>query len=214
MPLLTRLARAVDPLEAVDLLLRWPGALLRQVALRVDHPFLTGEHQLLTKDGRRAEICYVMQRSNPAGGLLLHIKRFYPPTGYRLPTGGVQIGEPVLDALQRELYEETGLWLGAAPGEVHLQRLLGILTYDLFHRHMGPVEFATYFFLVQMPPGAILQPTDPDEQIAGWEWCDPGELAGVATVLDGVGAQSAAWADWGHFRAAGHRFVAQVLADG
>ena len=205
------LDRNLDPLEIVELAQQWGMPPLRQWAMTVDDPFLTGENQLLTKNGRRAEICYVMHRGDPADGLLLHIKTFYPAGAFRLPTGGIQVGERVMHALMREVWEETGLQVGSAPGQVRLNRLLGILSYDLLHRQLGPVEFATYFFLVQMPPAAELHPLDADEHIGGWDWCKPPDLGHVADVLDSVYLRSSTWADWGHFRAAGHRFVAELL---
>lgn len=212
MPSQPSLDRTIDPLELVELTQQWGVPPLCQCALTVDDPFLTGENQLLTKNGRRAEICYVMHRGDPAQGLLLHIKTFYPAGAYRLPTGGIQVGERVLHALAREVWEETGLQLGNEPGQVQLNRLLGILAYDLFHRQLGPVEFATYFFLVQMSPAAELHPLDADEHIGGWDWCTPSALGDVADALDRVYLRSTTWADWGHFRAVGHRFVAELLA--
>ena len=167
---------------------------------------------MLAMGGRRAEICYVMHRGDPNDGLLLHIKSFYPAGAYRLPTGGIQVGDSVLDTLGREIYEETGLTLGDGAGQVKLQRLLGVLDYNLLHRQLGPVEFATYFFLVQMPPGAELHALDEHERISGWEWRTPAQLEAVAAVLDAIHTRSDTWADWGRFRAPGHRFVAELLA--
>jgi 8-oxo-dGTP pyrophosphatase MutT (NUDIX family) len=213
MPTQPTLDRNLDPLELVELAQQWGMPPLRQYALTVDDPFLTGENQLLTKNGRRAEICYVMHRGDPGAGVLLHIKTFYPAGAYRLPTGGIQVGERVLHALAREVWEETGLQLGPEPGQVQLNRLLGILAYDLLHRQLGPVEFATYFFLVQMPPAAELHPLDADEHIGGWDWCTPSDLGHAADLLDSVYLRSSTWADWGHFRAAGHRFVAELLTN-
>ena len=204
--------RNIDPLEMAQLAQQWGASPVRQITLDVDDPFLTGNHQLLTSDGRRAEICYVMHRGDPQDGLLLHIKTFYPAGAFRLPTGGIHVGESVMHTLAREIYEETGLQAGEAPGDVKLQRLLGVLGYTLQHRTLGAVEFATYFFLVEMPARAELHPQDEDEHIGGWEWCTPAQLSAVAAVLEDVHAYSATWADWGRFRAAGHRFVAEILA--
>ena len=203
--------RSIDPLEMALLVQQWGDFAVEQVALAVDDPFLTGKDQMLASNGRRAEICYVMHRGDPQAGMLLHIKTFYPEGAYRLPTGGIEIGESVIDTLGREILEETGLTVGEGADQVQVQRLLGVLGYTLDHRRLGPVEFATYFFLVQMPPDAELHPQDEHEQIADWTWRTPAELEAVAEVLDVVHTRSHTWADWGRFRAAAHRFAAAQL---
>lgn len=181
------------------------------VRLDVDDPFLTGNHQLLTSAGRRAEVCYVMHRGDPAAGVLLHIKRFYPDGAFRLPTGGIHEGERVLETLAREIAEETGLTVGAGEGDVRVERFLGLVHYTLSHRSQQRVhEFATYHFLVRMPAIARLQPKDPSEEIAGWKWVSPDKLEDVANFLDKVERDD--WADWGRYRAISHRFVAERLA--
>jgi 8-oxo-dGTP pyrophosphatase MutT (NUDIX family) len=203
---------AVEVEEMAVLCARWGDAVLASATLAVDSPFLTGEHQLLTSARRRAEICYIMHRGDPAEGVLLHIKTFYPGGAYRLPTGGVHIGETVLDTLAREIFEETGLTVGAGAGDVRVERLLGVLAYDLHHAALGATPFATYHFLVRMSPNAMLAPQDPDESIGGWQWRPARELLAVAETLDTVYLRSQQWADWGRFRALSHRFVAERLA--
>jgi 8-oxo-dGTP pyrophosphatase MutT (NUDIX family) len=203
---------AIDPAELVKLEGRFGPLPYQEHRLAVDHPFLTGEHQLLVSDGRRAEICYVMHRGDPAAGLLLHIKRFYPPGAYRLPTGGIHQGEAVLATLVREIYEETGLAVGEEPGQVRIERCLGVVRYALAHQTQAQLfDFATYHFLVQMPAAGKLAPLDPDEQISGWQWRPPAELTAVAGLLEGVGQSHPLWADWGRYRALSHRFVAAQL---
>lgn len=207
--------QSVESTEVAALTAVWGDAVQRQVALHVDHPFLTGEHQMMASNGRRAEICYVMHRGDPAAGLLLHTKEFYPADAYRLPTGGVHEGELVIDTLAREITEETGLVVGYGPEHVQVQRFLGLLAYDLHHRQADRTfTFATYHFLVQMPPNAELEPQDEDEQIAGWQWRPPTELNQVATVLESVKGVDPVWGDWGQFRALSHRFVAEALSVG
>ena len=103
--------RSIDPLEMALLVQQWGDFAVEQVALAVDDPFLTGKDQMLASNGRRAEICYVMHRGDPQAGMLLHIKTFYPEGAYRLPTGGIEIGESVIDTLGRggELSEGDGV---------------------------------------------------------------------------------------------------------
>jgi 8-oxo-dGTP pyrophosphatase MutT (NUDIX family) len=203
---------AVDPDELAALEARWGVLAYRQHRLAVDHPFLTGEHQMLVSDGRRAEICYVMHRGDPAAGLLLHIKTFYPSGAYRLPTGGIHVGETVQGTLAREIHEETGLTVGPAPDQVQVQRCLGVVAYTFDHRTAAArYHFATYHFLVQMPPAGEIAPLDPSEQIGSWQWQRPDALDCVAARLEGVGQSRPEWGDWGLFRALSHRFVAAQL---
>lgn len=179
--------------------------------LIVNHPFLSGPQQRLASDRRRAEICYVMHRGDPADGLLLHIKTIYPDGAYRLPTGGIHQGDSVFDTLGREIFEETGLETGVGGDQVQIERLLGVVSYRFRHRDLGDIDFATYPFLVRMPQDAILDPQDPDEMIAGWRWQPPSELTSVADYLENVADVDPIWGDWGRYRAIVHRFVAATI---
>ncbi|HXF64538.1 MAG TPA: NUDIX hydrolase [Caldilineaceae bacterium] len=210
-----RYQAAIERAELAELEARFGPLPRRRCRLAVDHPFLTGENQMLVSDGRRAEICYIMHRGDPAAGLLLHIKTFYPAGAYRLPTGGIHQGESVLETLAREVYEETGLTLGDGPGQARLQRCLGIVAYTLNHRSAGQrFAFATYHFLLQAPADREPAPVDPDEQIGGWLWRPAAALHEIAARLASVRATEPAWGDWGRYRALSHRFVASVLTPG
>ena len=203
---------AVDQAEVKLLELQWGALPLEHQRLTVDHPFLTGEHQQLVSDGRRAEICYIMHRGNVADGVLLHIKTFYPSGAYRLPTGGIHEGEQVMETLAREIEEETGMVVGVGADNVQVQRCLGVVSYAMEHRSAGQTfPFATYHFLVQMPREGVITTLDPEEHIGGWEWRSPDELLAVAETLAQVGRRDAVWGDWGRFRALSHRFVAERL---
>jgi ADP-ribose pyrophosphatase YjhB (NUDIX family) len=155
-------------------------------------------------DRRIGEVCFVVRR--PDGTLLTGIKSFYPPTAYRLLTGGIDDGEPIHDALLRELREETGL-------TVIVRRFLAAIAY----RRDGAHVFSTFAFLVD-EAGGDLASADPHEQLAAFGAVDPSELARMATTLeqlpDGFDARlGGSWRDWGRFRAVVHRAVAEALAD-
>jgi 8-oxo-dGTP pyrophosphatase MutT (NUDIX family) len=199
--------------ELATLAAQWGPVPLEQRTLAVDDPFLTGVNQKLTESPRRAEICYILHRGDPAAGVLFHIKRFYPTGAFRLPTGGIHQGESVMATLAREIQEETGQVVGDAPGQVQIERCLGVVVYELAHRSLGhSVAFATYHFLARMPADGILAPQDPEEQIAAWDWRPPTQIRACAEYLEQVGRSTPAWADWGRFRALSHRFVAQALS--
>src|SRR5438045_4001889 len=106
---------------------------------------------------RFAEVCMVVRR--PTGEVLLSIKTFYPRGAYRLPTGGIDRDEPILDALLRETLEETGL-------RVDVRRFLAALTYR--DGSGGPPVFHTFAFLLDDPSGAPVIALDEHEQIESY----------------------------------------------
>jgi 8-oxo-dGTP pyrophosphatase MutT (NUDIX family) len=204
---------SLDPGELLRLEERFGPAPHEHYCMTVHHPFLSEGHQRLVKDGRRGEICYIMHRGRPADGLLFHTKTIYPESVFRLPTGGIQQGEGVLETLEREIYEETGLVVGTSDGHVRLQRYLGVITYALEHVELQQIfHYATYHFLVEMPPNAQLDPQDEEELLGGWLWTPASQMAQMAERLENVHLIAPDWGDWGRYRAISHRFVAKDCA--
>jgi 8-oxo-dGTP pyrophosphatase MutT (NUDIX family) len=154
---------------------------------------------------RFAEVCMVVRR--PTGNVLLSIKTFYPRGAYRLPTGGIDSDEPILDAVLRETLEETGL-------TVDVERFLAALTYR--DGPSGPPVFHTFAFLLDDPTGAPVTPLDEHEQIEAYIEVPVDELPRVADRLDRIPPDGAAgipnWDAWGRFRAHVHRVVHEALA--
>jgi len=152
---------------------------------------------------RAAEVCMVMRLGT--GGVLTMTKAFYPPDVYRLPTGGIHRGEPVLDALRREVFEETGQ--GAA--------VLAFLAVIGYEASAAVSEFLTFAFLLDSAGDPQAQ--DVEEQITGFRVAAPDQLPMIADRLerlpDIVTPHSGrSWADWGRFRSPAHRVVWEALA--
>lgn len=194
---------------------RWPQARRSHVSLEVDDPFLTAYPQNLLRDGRTAEICYLLYRGQPGTGILLHTKSYYPEQAYRLPTGGLAPGEDPVAGCVREVAEETGLEVREEPAGLRtgcIADFAGLLTYGFRHRRLDrELSFATFVFVIQAPSGMEPQVVDETEQIAGWTWCPLGNLHRVAADLCALKERTPDWADWGHFRAAVHAEAARYF---
>jgi NAD+ diphosphatase len=193
------LTEAVE-LEIADLAARYGAP--RRVAVELQGaPF-----DPLVMTDRYGEVCMVIRRPNAK--LITAIKTFYPPGAFRLLTGGVQYGEPIAEALMREVAEETGL-------DVTVRRFLAVIEYRLAQ---GEYSFATFVFLLE-EVGGTLGAQDANEQIGAFRELAIDELLAQAEVLaqlpDDVDERIAgSWRDWGRFRAVVHRVVYETMSTG
>ena len=146
---------------------------------------------------RDGEVVLFIRRRD--GNLLLHTKDFYPERALRVPSGGIKPGEAVLDALQREVAEETGL-------EVQVERFLVLVEFTL---RIGTVclDYPSYSFLLRELAGELAT-ADRDEHIAAFSEVALEDLGQVAAALKGLTGE---WREWGAFRAIPHGLAAQVL---
>ncbi len=171
---------------------------------RVVAPLAGGLFDPLVMTDRYGEVCMVVRR--PDGTLITAIKTFYPPGAFRLLTGGVHHGEPIADALMRELAEETGL-------DVAVRRFLAVIEYE--QPELPAPAFATFAFLVD-ELGGTLAAQDQAERIGAFRDLPVAELPALAEALaaapdehsDEIGGS---WRDWGNFRAVVHRVVYDLL---
>ena len=173
---------------------------------RVSAELEGGPFDPLIMTDRYGEVCMAIRR--PDGKLISAIKTFYPPGAFRLLTGGVQHGEPIAEALAREVAEETGL-------DTIVRRFLAVIEYRLAR---GEYSFATFAFLLE-EVGGTLAVQDPNEQIGAFRELAIDELPAQAEFLarlpDTVDVRIAgSWRDWGRFRAVVHRVVYAAMAAG
>ena len=143
------------------------------------------------------EVCMAIQRRN--GRFLLQTKQNYPGSVMRLPSGGIRRGEKILDALLREIWEETNL-------TVQVQRFVARIGYRAGGARS---RFFTHLFLVRELSG-VLQSNDPDEKISDWQEVLPGELPAYAERLRGI---TPSWRSWGIFRAASMDILFEHASD-
>ncbi|MGB8648255.1 MAG: NUDIX hydrolase [Anaerolineae bacterium] len=146
---------------------------------------------------RRGEVILVVPRPN--GRVLLHTKSTYPSGIYRLPGGGVNPGEPALDAAQREALEETGF-------DAPMTRLLGVVENEILVQG-NRLSYPSYVFLTG-PTTALPHVLDLEEDIADFREVPVDDLSLIAAQLE---AMPPDWQPWGQFRATPHVLARQAL---
>jgi len=164
--------------------------------LNLGHDNFAHWHRILVeKQNRRGEIAFAI--ANEDNNYLVHTKSFYPNGIYRIPTGGIKVEEPVVDAFQRELLEETGF---SSPPE----KLFGVILY-VFKYAGQQLPFASYLFKVRVKNEEPL-PQDSDEDISGFKWVD---LDGIARIVKNLKNIGGGWQDWGRMRSIPHELLLQ-----
>jgi 8-oxo-dGTP diphosphatase len=143
------------------------------------------------------EVCMAILRRS--GRFLLQTKQNYPGSVMRLPSGGIQRGEKVEQALLREIWEETNL-------QVEVERFVARIGYRCGQARS---RFFTHLFLVREVSG-VLQSNDPDEKISDWAEVLPAELPDYAEKLRRI---TPSWRSWGIFRAASMEILLQHASD-
>jgi NAD+ diphosphatase len=149
---------------------------------------------------RYGEVVLFIRRPN--GNLLLHTKDFYPAGALRVPSGTVKENEPLLVAVQRESFEETGL-------ELAIERFLAVVEFE-FRLQQNSIPFSSYLFLLR-ETGGELGAIDVSERISGFAEVPPSGLLEVAEHLEKMPPERQ---DWGRFRAYPHRLAAELLDPG
>lgn len=141
---------------------------------------------------RRGEVVFGMLRGGPRGPVIVTRMADYPPGVLRVPSGGIDHGEAVIDALYREVAEELGLdfTILAYAGKVEF----------VFAAGGESICFPSYCFLLAeagTEPGVPLAAAV-DDEIESWQGASPAELDECVRRLDALDGH---WADWGEYRA-------------
>ena len=145
----------------------------------------------------------------PNGRLLTMTKPFYPGRVFRLPTGGVDGDESILEALNREVAEETSL-------DVEVTRFLAHLQYRIagMEQPQDLPFFETFAFLLD-EKGGELRTSDPNEpmEFKEIELADIPSLAKELEELEDTESDEIGdtWASWGRFRAIAQMAVHRAL---
>lgn len=151
----------------------------------------------ITNSGRKSEVVSAIMRPN--GNLILITKPFYPEGTYRLPSGGIEVGERIESALYREIHEETGL-------QVEIVRFVAIIRYNMNATSQDESvvlssNFTSYLFLVKEISGELVC-NDANEQISEFKEVAPEEFESIIAHLQNIKGKFEGWAQ---FRAVAHK---------
>ncbi len=116
------------------------------------------------QNGRNLGVCVVVL--DPEGNVLLgKRKNGYGAGFYGLPGGHVELGEPLVAAAARELYEETGLTNQSL-------EFLGVV-----REYQYEIDFVHFIYVLKTVT-AEPKLSEPDK-CEGWEWKNPQEPAHI-----------------------------------
>ena len=197
MPVHSRVAPQIDQSELQALASKYGQPLRRRHLIETDAYMRAYRGQ---KDpDRRGEVVFAIRQLN--GEILLHTKHRYETPIYRLPTGGIEPGESVEEALYREIAEETGQ-------SVQLCRFLGVLDCH-FVNGGASIPFVSYIFYLESLC-RNLSPSD-TEEIGGYRTVPVQELGSVAQALRNLHCERRTW---GYWRSLAHDLVHCALVCG
>ena len=185
----------IDERELEQLAVAYGQPEMRVVEIEGDEYLFSS--RLHRSRNRRGEVVLAIQR--PGDSVLLHHKGWYEPGVYRLLSGGIDLDEAVECTLTRELEEETGLSL-------HTTRFLGVLD-SRIHYAERELSFVSYVFHLLRTEGVLRLPHTA-EDISDLRDVPIADLPSVAEDLRHVPPPRTAW---GHWRAAAHDFVYEML---
>jgi thymidylate kinase/8-oxo-dGTP pyrophosphatase MutT (NUDIX family) len=124
--------------------------------------------------------------------VFLQRKAGYPAGAYRIAGGGIEEQESVVQALSRELYEETGLLLQSLD-----YRLVTVMNYN---NDSGADAFVSYLFQINIAGNCPINAGPaPDEGFEEWKAFTEEEMRLAVLKLRAVTPDRA---DWAAFRAA------------
>lgn len=163
-----------------------PEARIKRVELSFANEKFFNDFKKTIDIDRRGEVGFLLRRKN-SKFVVVRSKK-YPKNVYRIPTGGIDFSESVIDALYREVKEELGV-------EFDITTFKGIIEYEIKFKE-EIIKFYSYLFEISEVSGKLIEDATQNE-ISDYKEIDMNELNDMADNLTNV---DGAWKDWCGFR--------------
>jgi exopolyphosphatase / guanosine-5'-triphosphate,3'-diphosphate pyrophosphatase len=147
----------------------------------------------LTRDDRNGEVLFILRTSE--GKIWLQRKFEYPAGIYRLPGGGVDLGEASCDAIIREVKEETSI---SNSRPIPMGRLTYVGPND------EPINWFSDLYLVDL---GDFYPTPEDDEEGIEDWVAEYPVDGFDMWISKLENMDDERREWGIFRAAAMHYI-------
>jgi 8-oxo-dGTP pyrophosphatase MutT (NUDIX family) len=172
-------------------------AVVKEVNLNITNSEFFEEFKDKIENDRKGEVAFAVERPN--GKIIVVRTSFYPKTIYRIPTGGINHGEDIIEALQREVKEELGL-------QTNIEKFLGVIQFNILHKNKK-LNFYSYLFWLKEIGGNILEDALEDE-VSEYKEVNKEQLIEIVNILKEF---QGPWRNWCIFRAETTGFFIQYM---
>lgn len=168
-----------------------------EVAIRYANGNFFNKMKRSIENDRRGEVVFCVIR--PYGKVITVTCAEYPKGIFRIPTGGINYGEDIIDAIYREVKEELGL-------NVEVVKFGGVLKIR-FEYNEDTAMFYSYLFILKETGGRLLLDAT-DDEVSDVREVD---LTGLEIVVDSLKSIQGKWSDWGRFRYESSNAILKIL---
>lgn len=174
-------------------------SVLKDVTLNFTNQKFFNEFKNKIKYDRVGEVAFFVERKNHK--FIVIRTHFYPEGIYRIPTGGIQFGEGIMEALTREIGEELGL-------QTKINKFLGGVKYRINYKK-DSLNYMSFVFWLEELGGTILEDATEDEISQFKE----AERADIELICKNLKSNKSNWKDWCSFRYQTTSFILPFLPE-
>lgn len=176
-----------------------PEAWIRSIPLKYESVRFFYRIKDLVENDRMGEVVFAVERPN---GKFITVRSSEYPSGiFRVPTGGINHGEDIVEAVKREVSEELGL-------RADIVRFIGVYRIEISHGRER-VWFYSFFFHLKETGGVLLEDASDDEVSEVLEV----DAQGLEELAQRLLTIERDWKDWGSFRYLTTKAIADYARD-